>query len=436
MMNTYLHDIQEVRQLNIRKCLLPFLLLVIALGLLSCGSQTDGKTQQLVPVVRGDLAVTVSGSGNLEAINSRKLFFGTAGKVSKIFVSEGRAIAEGESVASLVTDSLELNVNQAEVAYDRAKLAVTQADVAVKSAQLTLDQALERLTTAQIMKAEADVANEKTYLQYIRTRLAAAPPGERASWEGALLIAEDRLANAEARLNTLLARGDTPEVVLARSQLAFAQQSYDVAVKSLPLAEQSLKEAKRLLDEAVLKAPFSGIIARLNVREGDYVSPAYAVAEIIDASSMKFKIQVDEIDIVHVNPGQTANIEVDALPDHRLEGQVASIGDLPSPQAGVVVYDVWINLVMPGVKTLKVGMSASADIVTARRSGILIIPDRAIGKNDKGQYVITVRVNGINELRVITIGISNGIETEIISGLQEGDTVVVERTSQNMGGFF
>jgi HlyD family secretion protein len=422
--------------LKIRKFFLPVLMLLVILGLAACGSQNNGTVQELVPVARGDLTVTVNGSGNLETVKNRRLSFSSAGQVSEIYVKEGQTVAKDDRLVSLDTKTLELGVSQAEVAYDQAKLAVTQADVALKSAELALNQALDRITVTEVQAAQDDVDKDRAYLQYVTTRMIDAPPEEKSSWTAAFTFAQAQLAASQAKLDAMLTHADTEEVALARLQVTSAQQAYDLATKSQPLAEQTLNEARRQLDAATLKAPFDGIVARINVTAGDIASPAVPAVEIIDPANMQFEIQVDEIDVVSVQPGQKVNIEVDALPELKLEGEVNFIYDLPSVQTGVVAYSTRISLQVPENVGLKVGMSASADIVTAERANVLLVPDRAISKNDKGENIVTVHVNGVNETRVIVTGITDGIRTEIIDGLKEGETVVVERTSQSMGGLF
>lgn len=359
------------------------LLFTISTGLISCGSlgNRDDITVQLVEVSRGNLTTTVNGSGNLEAVKNRTLSFRTSGQIQAVDVIEGQTVKKGDRLASLTANTFVLNVAQAEVAYTQAEVGVTQAAVAVQSAEFNVKQAEEqhRIYSSNLNKDQLE---------------------------------------------------------LARAQVEAAKQSLDLAYKSLQLAEQSLDEANRQLGEINLIAPFDGIVAQWYVKEGDIVSPAVPAAVVLDSSAMQFEIQIDEIDVVDVKPGQAVKIELDALPGPVLEGTVASISDLPSAQSGVIVYDTRITFSVPEGQGLKVGMSASADIVIATRENVLLVPDRALSKNEAGENVVTVRIDGTDQAKVVTTGISDGLQTEITGGLKEGDTVVVERASQSMGGFF
>jgi HlyD family secretion protein len=144
---------------------------------------------------------------------------------------------------------------------------------------------------------------------------------------------------------------------------------------------------------------------------------------------MQLKVQVDEIDVIEVKLGQKAVIEVDAQADLKLEGQVSFISFLPTLEGGVVMYDVKIGFPMPENSGLRVGMSASADIIIATRTNVLLVPDRAIKQNSQGKTIIEVMVNGQAEERVVVAGISDGLQTEILDGLKEGE-MVVERQAK------
>ncbi len=408
-------------------------------GTLSCdalGGKTAGTTQQLVKVTRGNLTVTVSGSGNLEAINSRRLSFGMPGRVGNIHVAEGQRVIKGDRIATLATDSLELAVAQAEVALAQAVATVSQADIGLKTAERALNEALGRHTFSEVEIAQTDLDEAKSYVQYLVSNMAAASPAQQQTWATALIYAQARLAAAEAKLDALITNYDTEEMAIRRLQVEAARQSKDLAEQSSKLAKSTLDQARKQLEEATMVAPFDGIVARLNVNAKDSVSPGVAVAEIIDPSRMRLEIQVDEIDVTQVRAGQKASIEVDAAPGQRIEGTVDSIDVLPSLQSGVVTYDTLVVFEVPENAGLRAGMSASADISVAERKSVLLVPDRAIRKNAGGEDVVTVISNGQTREKAVTTGISDGILTEITGGLEEGETVVVERSNQSAPGLF
>jgi len=357
-----------------KRTIIALLLSVMLAGAAACNVGQTGTTQELVKVTRGDLALTVSGSGSIEVPNDQKLAFDIPGKIDRVYVKEGDRVRKGAPVASLTTEALQLAVKQAEVGRAQAEAAVIQAQASVKAAELALSLAL---------------------MQNI-----------------------------------------PDDAAIKRLQVEAARQARTAAEQAAALADDSLAEAKRQLDAATLVAGFDGIIGRLNVKAGDTVSPMVVVAEIVDPSEMRLKVQVDEIDIASVRVGQTASLQVDALPSLEITGNVTAIALLPTLLTGVVTYDATVSFTPPPASGLRIGMSATADIVTARRTGVLLIPERAVGQNSQGQTVVKVQANGKTEERIVVVGITDGIQTEVISGLSEGETVVVERAAQQSGGFF
>ncbi|HEY78119.1 MAG TPA: efflux RND transporter periplasmic adaptor subunit [Dehalococcoidia bacterium] len=315
-------------------------LLCLALaGSIACELPDGEVSQQPVEVVRGDLTVTVSGSGYISVTNEKQLAFGSGGKIDKLFVEEGDEVKKGEILATLDTSALELSLIQAQLARDEAEYNLKQLKDVLHSSQ-------------------------------------------------------DRIKLAEAALKA---------------------------------AERAVAEVQKQLDEAVITAPFDGVVAILTVKEGDIVPPptmaAQAIIHLIDLSSLELSAEVDEIDIPDVEPGQKAIIEVDALPDDLIDGEVVSISELPDIQTGLVVYPVKIKFDVPAGLAVRAGMSATADIIIQERKDVLLVPSRVVRQDEQGNTVVNVVIGKEIEERAVVTGISNGLQTEIISGLNEGETV-------------
>jgi len=151
-----------------------------------------------------------------------------------------------------------------------------------------------------------------------------------------------------------------------------------------------------------------------------------AIVHLIDLATMELGVDLDEIDIPGVALEQRAIISVDALPDVQLEGRVTHISPLPTVEAGVTRYKVKIGFDVPPGSGFRVGMSATADIITSGRSGVLLVPNRAIKQDSQGNPVVGVMVGEQIEQRPVVVGISDGFQTEIIDGLEEGEMVVIE----------
>jgi HlyD family secretion protein len=221
------------------------------------------------------------------------------------------------------------------------------------------------------------------------------------------------------------------QIALKEIQVNAAKAAMDQAEKSGELAQEAVNNARKDLEEATIEAPFDGVIANVFAKEGDRVPPptvsAQPIIYLIDPSSMELMVEVDEIDIPQVELGQDVIITLDSLPDKEFSGTVAVIYPVPKEVGGVVVYNVKIRFEAPDGSGIKVGMSASADIVLAKRENVLLVPSPAIREDSEGNAYVNVVVNDKVQERQVVTGINDGFNTEIISGLQEGETVLETR---------
>jgi len=421
------------------------------------GGEEEEIAQQLVRVVRGDLIVSVSGAGNIDVSNEAEPTFGVGGKIDKIYVEEGDEVSEGAVLARLDTGALELALTQAQVALTKQQVAVTQAQLGVTQAQLAVTQAEVALETAKFnldrMEDVAEAQDDITDAEY-ELKVAQAKWKEAIRWgdnyiinywKNEVVIAQVKLAQAQLDLAEILADPDyaglvVDEVVIkqlqveaaeqsleaARQSLEQAQQSVEVAKQSLEHARQSVEQAQKQLDEATIIVPFGGTIVSVNVSEGDTVLATKTIVRLMDLASMELKVDLDEIDIPIIKLNQRAIIGVDALPTLQFEGKVTFISSVSTVEAGVVRYSTTVSFNVPEGSALKVGMSATADIIINERRNVLLVPDRAIERDSSGNPMIKVKVGEQIQERPVVIGISDGFQTEIVDGLDEGEIVVVE----------
>jgi len=396
--------------------IVPVLLLCLVLaGTAACAGEGDEEVYwQPAEVVRGDLTVIVSASGNIGISNEAKLAFGSSGKIDKLYVEEGDEVTEDDALARLDTGPLEL--------------ALTQAQAALAQAEYILDKTENPYTRKEIRDAKDDVEDAEDYLNYAKAMLAQAylDNDEEAisQWETEAYLAQINLDIADDKLDAMTFDPDDDEIEILEMQV--------------DAAEQALTEAQKQLDEATITAPFDGLVASVYVEEEDIISAAMPILHLIDLTSIELDAEVDEIDIPDVKLGQRAIIEVDALPALQLEGKVISIALLPSTLAGLVVYEVKISLDVPPDSELKIGMSAIADIIIHQRSNVLLVPERAVTQDSQGNPMVWIMVNEQIEERSVGVGISDGYHTDIIRGLPEGFVVVVETKvkATGPGGFF
>jgi len=416
---------------NWRIVVILLLCLVLA-GAIACtpfGGEEE-VSQQLVEVVRGDLMVSVSGSGNIVVSNEADLTFGSGGKIAKIYVDEDDEVRKGRVLAKLDTGPLELALAQTQAALAQAEYALEQAeepfsDDDIDSAEVAVEAAEEALYYALWMLDQAEDAEDEAEEALYQARQGG-DPDEIAAAEAALQEAEALVRQWTAEVSRAKANLVAAEAQLDAMEDAPDEDAVAAAEAQLEAAEQAVAEAQKQLDEATISAPFDGVVVSVDAEEGDIILSTVTIIHLIDPSSMELEVEVDEIDIAEVKPGQRAIIEVDALPALQLEGEVASISLLSTETGGLVLYEVTIDFDVPQDYNLKIGMSAIADIIFEERSNVLLVPNRAISQDSQGNAVVKVMVDEEIEERPVVTGISDGFDTEIVDGLSEGDVVVIE----------
>ena len=243
------------------------------------------------------------------------------------------------------------------------------------------------------------------------------------------------------------------EDLISQEQLEAAQAQYDIAkaqqeaiTYQIQQAEASLRSTLDNLEKTVYNAPIDGIITSLRVEEGEIAlvgtmnNPGTVLMTIADLSVMEVEVEVDETDVIGVEIGHGAEVRVDAFPDRIILGKVTEIGSsaLQKVTASEESKDfkVVITLEDPPVN-LKPGLSASADIVTAEKKGVLAVPISALvlrdrktdepsskkeDKEEEGVYI--VQDNRVKFTPVMK-GIMGELMVEIKTGLEEGQTVVI-----------
>ncbi len=207
-----------------------------------------------------------------------------------------------------------------------------------------------------------------------------------------------------------------------------AEQQYNVDLAKALVALGNSKD--NFLKTAIL-APFDGTVVSVGVKKNDVLSAIdYAsktAVQLVDTSQIKFQGQVDEIDILKIKTGQKATISVDAVPNKTFTGTVSFISPYgTSDTNNVVKFPVTIKL-DPTDIALKGSLTATADISIYSVENVLLVPLSAVTTTSAGSFVTVVDVaTGKQEKRQVTIGNKNLQFAEVLSGLKEGDKVIVE----------
>lgn len=237
--------------------------------------------------------------------------------------------------------------------------------------------------------------------------------------------------------------------------------NYEKAKSSFESSQASLAKAERNLSYATITSPIDGVVTSRGVEEGQTVASGFSTPTLFtiaaDLTQMQVVTDVDEADIAGIEEGQRATFTVDAYPNDTFEGVVTQIrlGQAGSSSSSssttssttVVTYEVVIAAHNPDLK-LKPRLTANVTIYTLDRKNVLSVPARAlrftpekplIGDKDivkdcESEYKLWTREGNTFTAHPVEIGISNGINTEIISGVNEGTVVITEAAIGNMSG--
>ena len=429
-------------------------IVVIAGISLANNSQPIAPTNdRTATVARGNIDASVNASGNIDAEAKVDLNFGTPGTVQEILVSEGQLVKKDDVLARLDSGELALAVKQAEqtvliqqliysqtVSPSPDDLAAAQANLSGASANLRQLQGAVDPLQLQIARLQADNANETKYQVGLRyDQVNDKPIGGvavdtlKSQYAQAVIGAQI----AELQYQLVKRGGNETQIASARAQVAQAQsalsklkgddRSRSLALAQLQQAALALEQAKLRFENATLVAPFAGTIAELNISIGQsagvaQVRPAVVVA---DLTSFHIDVGVDESSVGQLKVGQPVRVTIDALPDQDLTGHVDRIAPTATNVGGIISYKVTITL-DPTSAAVRGGMSANVEIVTDTQTNVLIVPnwtiriDRATGKT----YVNVRRGDKLQEVEIVT-GLRNTDESEVISGVNEGDVLVV-----------
>jgi len=281
---------------------------------------------------------------------------------------------------------------------------------------VTKDQVLARLDAPSL---ESSVEMAELQVEMAQEQVKAA----RAQYE----IAEENLDNGVIGVSE-----DVLEL-----QVDIAKASWESAKLGLESAKLGLESAELNLEKAVIVAPFDGVVGYIAISEGQEVSAAAMAAPsitLVDTSDIEMHGSIDEIDIAIVELNQEANILLDALSDEEIKGKVAFISPIGTSLVGVVLYETRITLENPDER-LRDGMTATAEVIIERRDDVLFIQNRALRGTWENPKVL-VFINGRQEEREITLGLTDGINTEVLSGLEEGEEVVLPATGEQPSFFF
>jgi multidrug efflux pump subunit AcrA (membrane-fusion protein) len=335
-----------------------------------------------------------------------------SGKVERLYANIGDHVTKGQVVAELEKADLE-----ATVAQRQSELELAQAELA----------AVESLLPREIEKTRLDLEESQATYTLAENVLARTRQLHQKH-----TISDDEWDQGKERYSVSKTR-----VASARNALKLAETRYAEELRhakaEIARAASALKNARVHLSYATITAPIDGVIASVSTEEGETVAAgmqAPTFVTIIDLERLQVDAYVDEVDIGKVKVGQHAVFTVDAFPATEFEGRVSAVYPKAVIQDNVVNYDVVVDIETPYHGLLRPEMTASVTVFLEKREDVLAVPTKAV-QRERGRTVVYVLADGRAEPREIKAGSRDGQWIEVASGLQEGETVLLDVQGQN-----
>ena len=365
-------------------------------------------TTRLVSVDRRDVIHAVTASGRVEPRTRVAVMSRAGGIIQSLFVEAGDVVKDGQVLAQLDQEQLEKQLDQ-----DQANLA----------------SAAARLSAAGARKGEAEGKLEDPELDFAKR-------------------------NAERAL-ALFASGDLTERERdeALQSQAMVRFRIDQIRNNIPVLDAAIEEAQANLDssaaavertetalrETTITCPMDAVVLTRDREVGDGVSSiltaggnATQIMSLGDLSEMYIEARVDEVDLGKIHVGMKALVVVDAFRSKRLWGVIERVAPAGSVDGnGIVTFEIRVTVEDPE-GLLRPDMTADAKLILELREQVLALPQRAIQRGDQGQWLVSTVVGEgpAAEVRAteVTIGISDGLMTEVLTGVELGDQVLVPMT--------
>ena len=360
---------------------------------------------KLAKVTRADVARSVVATGKIQPITKVEVKSKASGIVEKLYTDINFHVTKGQQLAQL--DQQEI---VAQVEAQRAQLAGAQANVSTYEANIEQDKVNAAAPDLPMYKATLDRNHEMQK-------------------EG--IVSRQALDDANKDYLAALTRRDS-----SKAQIGVDSAKLKQARAQVMQSQASLKQLEEQLSYTTIVAPMDGVILSRDVEIGDAVSSILVLGSTAtlvmtegDINQVYVQGKVDEADIAHVYIAQPARIKVESFRDRVFQGKVTKIAPLGVEKDNVTTFEVRVSIDNPGGE-LKANMTANAEILLDEHKGVLTVPENAViydnMKNASVEIPDKKQKEGKRKVGV-KVGLSNGAVTEVLSGLKEGDTVVLQQ---------
>lgn len=415
-----------------------------------------GTNVTVYTAVSEDIDSTVAYTGEIMAVGEASVSAKVAGKVLSVNAELGQYVNAGDVLFTIDSTDYRLQYNQAQAAYNSAQAAYNSATggaqqqavnnlknsviaaeteynnalssynrekemfenntnlVSVRNQMQMAKNAYDRTASLFDMGAASKIEldNAKAAYENAQAAVTSAENGLKSGIEAA----KARLVNAENNLKAVKENYDLTVNVVNPESAATAKAQVDACKATLDIA-------KNALDNTTVTAPISGYISSKNISKGEMVGAGVPVFTVSDISSVEGEINVTESVISHIEVGSVAEVSVKAADVENIKGEVCVVNTVKNAQTGL--YTVRVKIPNNDA-ALKAGMFADIVLTTQSASDAVTIPNGSIMQSGSEKFVwVADEATDTAEKKVIVTGIDDGVKTQIISGVESGDKVIV-----------
>jgi len=380
------------------------------------------QVRETTAVKRGPIRQAVECTGRIVSNRDIEIKCRASGEIIKLPVDISDAVKQGDLLLELDPSDQERMVQQAEANLAASQARLAQAENNLLTSQKALESSKQKVAAAlDGAKARAQDSGAKAKRQQELLEKKYSSPEQYETAQTTAIQAEQDLRTVQTQLKDL---------VVQELELETRRQDINLNKAQVENNKIALNLAQRQLGYTKVYAPIDGVVAGRTVQIGQIISSGVTnigggtTAMILaDLSRMYIYASVDEANIGMVKLGQKAEITVDAFPRMQFEGKVDRIGTKGVNLQNVVTFEVRIEITSENKTLLKPEMTANVTILIAENQDALLVPFASIIREKREMFVNVVKPDGTEERRPVKIGLTDGVDTEIVSGLEENETV-------------
>ncbi|HBD03087.1 MULTISPECIES: efflux RND transporter periplasmic adaptor subunit [Psychrobacter] len=408
-------------------------LIIVALGALA---YTFLKPEETTPnyltatVEVGDIENNVMASGKVKALNTVDVGAQVSGEVKRLYVEVGDEVKQGDLIAQIDQVTQKNNLSNEQASLEQSEAALQSAQAESLSKQAALKSAYSDLASRQseLKQAQSDFARLQDLVA-----IDAISQQEYDTQATSVETAKAAVANARAAIDTAKAAIATTEANINSQQAALRKSRTNVST------------AEEDLSYTTIRAPISGTVVSITTEQGTTVNAnqtAPTLVTLADLSTVRINAQISEADVINVSAGMPAYFNIIGNPDKQYDATLTAIEPAPeqisstSSTDAAIYYIGYVEVPNPD-RLFRIDMTAQIYIIVNEAKNTLLVPSTVIqekrakekGKSTTGKFVRVLKDDGTVEERTVEVGIDNRVNAQILSGLKEGEEVIISEES-------